>query len=93
LSLLEKERLDIIFIEGFHNLIAKRVDILKILAAKDEADLKNTLHYTVPPILAVTGIVAENATESSFNEIRYMKIPQDGEKLVQLIREKLKTIT
>ncbi len=34
LSLLEKEKLDIIFIEGFHNLIAKRADIPKIINGK-----------------------------------------------------------
>ena len=86
LSLLEKEKLDIIFIEGFHNLIAKRADIPKIITAKDPADLERTLQGTVPPILAATGVVAENSTEECFGEIPLIKVPKDGEKLVKLIR-------
>jgi molybdopterin-guanine dinucleotide biosynthesis protein MobB len=89
LGLLEKEKLDIIFIEGFHSVIAKRVDVPKIVTAKDMPDLERTLHGTVPPILAATGVVAENSTEESFGEIPMIKVPKDGEKLVKLIRCRL----
>jgi molybdopterin-guanine dinucleotide biosynthesis adapter protein len=89
LGLLEKERLDIVFIEGFHNLIAKRADIPKIITAKDPADLERAVQGTVPPILAATGIVAENSTEECFGKIPIIKVPKDGEKLVKLIRCRL----
>jgi len=46
IGLLEQEQLDIIFIEGFHSLIAKRKDVLKIITAKDEDNLKRTLEGT-----------------------------------------------
>jgi len=86
LGLLEKENLDIVFIEGFHNLIAKRSDILKIFTAKDLAELERTLHGTSPPIIAATGVVSEQTTEEAYNEIPLIKVPKDGEKLVRLIR-------
>ena len=51
--------LDIVFIEGFHSLIAKRADVPKIITAIDEEGLKQTLEGTVEPILAIAGIVAK----------------------------------
>lgn len=86
LTLLEKEQLDIVFIEGFHSLIAKRQDVAKIVAAKDGADLERMLNGTEPPILALTGLVAENASAPCYGEIPFIKVPQEGQKLVQLIR-------
>jgi molybdopterin-guanine dinucleotide biosynthesis protein MobB len=85
-ALLDKEKLDIVFIEGFHSLIAKRQDVAKIVTAKDEADLERTLQGTTPPILAATGFVAQNAKESSFKDVPLIKLPQQNEKLIQLIR-------
>jgi molybdopterin-guanine dinucleotide biosynthesis adapter protein len=89
IALLEKERLDVIFIEGFHNLIAKRADIPKIVMAKDQASLKSTIEGTVQPILAATGLVAQTAEQPSFGEVPFIKVPQEGEKLYQLIRSQL----
>jgi len=93
LSLLDNERLDIVFIEGFHNLIAKRADVPKIVTAKDQADLERTLQGTMPPILAATGPVADNASGTCFGEIPLIKVPQDGEKIVKLIRSRLEERT
>jgi molybdopterin-guanine dinucleotide biosynthesis adapter protein len=89
LSLLVKERLDVIFVEGFHNLIAKRADIPKIVTAKDQEDLKRTIQGTMPPIVAVTGLVSQTATERAFGEVPFIKVPQEGEKLYQLLRAQL----
>jgi len=89
LGLLEKENLDLVFIEGFHTLIAKRTDILKIITAKDQTDLERTLQGTVPPVLAATGKVAENVNEKCFGEIPIFNITKDGEKLANLIRSRL----
>ena len=38
-----QEDLDVVFIEGFHRLIAKRQDIPKIITAKDQAGLRRAL--------------------------------------------------
>jgi molybdopterin-guanine dinucleotide biosynthesis protein MobB len=93
IGLLEKERLDIIFIEGFHKLIAKRTDVPKIITAKDQADLQKTLQGTAGPIIAATGVVSENAGEPKFGEIPLINVPKDGDKLVELIRTRLEQAT
>ncbi len=85
-ALLDKENLDVVFIEGFHSLIAKRHDVVKIVTAKDEADLQRTLQGTMPPILAATGLVAQNSSNPSFQDIPLIKVPEENEKLVGLIR-------
>ncbi len=89
LDLIEKENIDVVFIEGFHNLIAKRQDIPKIVTAKDQADLARTLEGTAPRILAITGPVSQNTDESSFEGIPLVKVPQEGLKLFQLVRARL----
>jgi molybdopterin-guanine dinucleotide biosynthesis protein MobB len=89
ISLLENENLDIIFIEGFHSLIAKRTDIQKIATAKDEADLKRTIEGMAPPVLAASGRIALNTSKTCFGNIPYIAIPQDGQRLVDLIKAEL----
>ena len=42
-ALLAKEKLDIVFIEGFHSLIAKRKDVPKIITAKDQEGLEQNV--------------------------------------------------
>jgi molybdopterin-guanine dinucleotide biosynthesis adapter protein len=93
IALLEHEKLDVAFIEGFHSLIAKRQDIPKIITAKDEADLQATLVGTMPPILAVVGIVAQNTSKTCWGNIPFIKLPQEGEKLIQLVKAELKKST
>ena len=93
LTLLEKENLDIVFIEGFHRLIAKRQDVSKIVAAKDIAELERTLQGTMPPILAATGTVAQDMNEQSFGKIPLVKVPQEGEKLTKIVRAQLEKQT
>lgn len=90
LSPIENEKLDLIFIEGFHSLIAKRADVPKIITAKDEADLKRTLEGTVPPILAAAGLIAKSSGKTSFEEIPFIRVPEEGERLVDLVRAELK---
>ncbi len=88
-TLLEHEKLDIVFIEGFHSLIAKRADVPKIITAVDENGLKQTLDGTVQPILAIAGILAENSRSPMYNNIPMIKVPEDGQKLVELVKEYL----
>ncbi len=86
IGLLEREQLDIIFIEGFHSLIAKRKDILKIITAEDEDNLKRTLDGTVQPILAVTGVIGQQKPEIKTG-IPLINVPAEGEHLLKLIKE------
>lgn len=84
---LKKEQLDIIFFEGYHNLIAKRSDIVKIVAAKNMETLKETLSSLVEPIIAVAGLVAKNTYAERLEGLPVIRIPEDGKKLVELIKK------
>jgi molybdopterin-guanine dinucleotide biosynthesis protein MobB len=88
-SLIENEKLDIIFIEGFHSLVAKRNDVAKIITAKNQEGLEETLEGTVDPILAITGVVSAVVSKRSFRKIPIIRIPEDGQSLIQLITEHL----
>ncbi len=89
IALLEHEKLDVVFIEGFHSLIAKRADVPKIVTAKDEEGLAQTLEGTVAPIIAIAGVAAKNTANTQFRGIPIIKIPEDGQKLVDLIKNHL----
>jgi molybdopterin-guanine dinucleotide biosynthesis protein B len=89
-SLLEKEQLDIIFVEGFHRLVAKRTDIPKIITAEDAANLKRTLEGTVEPIFAITGVISQKKPEISGLKIPMIDLNTEGVKLLQLIERYLK---
>ena len=89
IALLEGEKLDVVFIEGFHSLIAKRKDVPKIVTAKDEKGLKQTLEGTVEPIIAIAGIIAKESVNSQYRDIPIIKIPEDGQRLVDLIKNNL----
>jgi len=85
-ALLDREDLDIVFFEGFHSLIAKRTDVPKIITAVNEKGLEQTLEGTVQPILAIAGIVAPNSGSTSYRNIPIIKVPEDGQKLVALVK-------
>jgi molybdopterin-guanine dinucleotide biosynthesis protein len=89
ITLLEPEKLDVVFIEGFHSLIAKRQDVPKIITAKDENGLKRTLEGTVDPIIAIAGVIAKNSPNPTYRNIPIIKVPEDGQKLVDLIKNQL----
>jgi molybdopterin-guanine dinucleotide biosynthesis protein MobB len=89
-ELLSREQLDIIFIEGFRHKIAGRQDILKIITAKNQIDLEQALNETVQPILAITGLVLQSSNQKSMGEIPFIKIPSQGEQLVEIIRHLIK---
>jgi molybdopterin-guanine dinucleotide biosynthesis protein B len=91
IGLLEQEHLDIIFIEGFHRLIAKRTDVPKIITADDEDNLKRTLEGTAEPILAITGVVSENKPTINGLKIPVLSLETEGEQLLQLVKKHVKT--
>ncbi len=87
IKLLTGEQLDIIFIEGFHNLIAKRTDIPKIVTALDEANLKQTLEETVEPIIAITGVISQSKPAINELTIPIIDLTTEGEQLLQLVKQ------
>lgn len=88
-SLIENEKLDILFIEGFHSLVAKRTDVAKIITAKNQEGLEETLEGTVEPILAISGFISTTTPMKAFREIPIIRIPQEGQKLVALVKQQL----
>jgi molybdopterin-guanine dinucleotide biosynthesis protein B len=88
---MKKEKLDLIFIEGYHELVAKRADVSKILTAKDMESLQEILIDTVEPILAISGLIAKNPKHTLIQSYSTIDIPKDGEKLVELIKQQLTT--
>ncbi|MFA5365266.1 MAG: molybdopterin-guanine dinucleotide biosynthesis protein B [Candidatus Bathyarchaeia archaeon] len=84
---LENDDLDFIIIEGFHRLISKRADIPKIIAAKDMQNLQEMLALPTPPILAVTGLVAQNKPCGVNVGVPLISLPDEVNKLVEVIKE------
>ena len=94
IKLLEKEKLDVIFIEGFHKLTAKRKEFPKIITAKDVDNLKETLEETAPPILAITGqVVVQNRNRANEFKIPFIDMPSEGKQLLDFIKKYLKEKT
>ncbi len=87
---LETEKIDIIFIEGFHDFISKRPEILKIITAKDAIGLEKTLNESVPPILAIAGLIGKYKPTDS--KIPYFNLPDEGEKLLETIKSHLEPL-
>ncbi len=85
--LLNEEKVDFIFLEGFHSLIAKRKDISKIIVAKDVEDLMGTLNGTVQPVLAITGLIAKKKTEVKGIEAPIIDIYTEGDLLLKLLKK------
>jgi molybdopterin-guanine dinucleotide biosynthesis protein MobB len=55
LCFVDNKNLDLVILEGFHSLIAKRRDVYKVLMAKNEEDLKKISEGTVEPRFLVVG--------------------------------------
>ncbi len=90
IGLLEREQLDIIFIEGFHRLIAKRTDVPKIITADDEDNLNRTLEGTAEPILAITGVISENKPTIEGLKIPILSLETEGDQLLTLVKKYVK---
>ena len=84
---LENEQLDIIFIEGFHDVISKKPEIIKIITAKNNDDLEKTLNDSVPPIIAISGLIAKNKPSAS--KIPFINLPDEGPQLLELVKKHL----
>ncbi len=88
-ALLEGEKLDIVFIEGLHSLIAKQGDVLKIVTATDPSGIAETLKGIVEPIIAVSGVAAKTLGTPDYKGIPIIKVPEDGDKLLEIIKKRL----
>jgi molybdopterin-guanine dinucleotide biosynthesis protein B len=87
LDLVNDEKLDLIILEGFHSLIAKRRDIYKILMVKNDEGLKEVLRGTVDPILAIVGPCTQRKVVSSKTSAPILNLENEGEKILRLIKK------
>jgi molybdopterin-guanine dinucleotide biosynthesis protein B len=78
------EEFDLIVIEGFHRLVAKREDIVKIVAAKNNEDAERMLEDISPPIIAITGRVS-GERRGKIQGIPVVNIQKGGDQLIKLI--------
>ena len=88
-SLLKKEKLDVIFIEGLKSLVAQRKDIPKIITSRNQRDLREMLNETSPPILAITGPVAKKKVQTREFETPIIDLPDDGDLLLNIVKNNI----
>ena len=86
LDLVRDEKLDLLILEGFHSLIAKRKDVYKIIVAKNGEDVRRTLEGTVDPILAITVPFAKKKEVSSRAGIPLLDLENNGEEILNLVK-------
>jgi len=89
LDLVKDEKLDLLIIEGFHSLAAKRRNIFKIITAKNEKDLRRTLEGTVEPILAITGPITQQKLVLSEISAPIINLKDQGKKIIELVKSKV----
>jgi molybdopterin-guanine dinucleotide biosynthesis protein MobB len=86
---LENENIDVVLVEGFHDFISKSPEILKIITAKDPIGLEKTLRESVPPVLAITGLIAKEKQPP--NKIPIINLPDEADKLLAMVKTHLET--
>ena len=84
-GLLGNERLDVIVIEGFRSLTAKRHEVFKVILAKTKEDVEDTLKDTVEPIIAIAGPSSLRNAVSGEKSVSFFDIDTEREKVVDLI--------
>lgn len=74
---------DVVFLEGFKNLVGKNPDIPKIVSVKSSKEALNALR-TSEPILAFTGF---HSIETLDVDISYMNILKDKDRIVDVVEK------
>ena len=89
LEFMTRMRLDLVVVEGLHSSIGQRPEVFKIVTAHDAEDLRQKLHDTVPPILAISGLVAKSETRLLDVNAPIIDSKTDCSKLVELVEREL----
>ncbi|MEM2875888.1 MAG: molybdopterin-guanine dinucleotide biosynthesis protein B [Candidatus Bathyarchaeia archaeon] len=89
LNVVQRRDLDLIMVEGFKSLTARRRDIIKIVTAKDAEDLEESMKTVSGPIIAVTGPVAKSKLDDEGVKSPAVTIDIfcEGERLIRLIKQ------
>ena len=83
------EDVDVIILEGFKSLVEKVPYVLKIIAVKKVEEIHDA-SKRFSPILAYVGLISPKEVPPSFN---YINILEEKEKIIDLVYEKVKTVT
>jgi len=89
LEFMTRMRLDLIVVEGLHSSIAQRPGVFKIVTAHDAEDLRQRLRDTGPPVLAISGVIAQSATSLPDVDAPIIDSMADCSELVELVEQKL----
>lgn len=90
LKLIEGLKIDLLVIEGFHRLVAKRFDVGKIIVFKDFEDLEERAKGTEHPIVAYCTFNKDLAGRSHHG-INFIVLPQDRDKLIDAVNNFMKS--
>lgn len=89
-GMLGNENLDLAIVEGFSTAASNRKNVFKIITAKNPRDLRGTLSKNRPPILAITGRIAEAKGRVSKTYAPMISIRKDGPMLISTVRRVLR---
>lgn len=89
LTYMSGDELDVVLLEGLKSESAQRTDIFKIVTAKTMEDLKETMSRTVPPILAITGVIAQERGGSNAFGVAVVDLQEEASGLVELVKKRL----
>ncbi len=85
LDYLKNSDLDVIFLEGFKSIYSKDKNIYKIIMARNMDELRELYELASPPIIAISGNVAENTRE--FKGIPVLDLRKDISEITKLIEK------
>ena len=80
-----RENLDIIVVEGLHSSIGQQPGVFKIVTAHDDDDLEQKLQETIPPILAISGVIASKGHHIMSVDVPVLDSRGDCQELVRLV--------
>jgi len=89
LKLLKNEGIEVIVAEGFHMILGKRSDVLKIITVKKEDEVKQFLETTENPVIAIINNTGGMINEEKARNIPILSFPPDDE-LYQLVMKAVK---
>ncbi|MFQ6094517.1 MAG: molybdopterin-guanine dinucleotide biosynthesis protein B [Candidatus Bathyarchaeia archaeon] len=83
------EDIDIIILEGFRRLVARNPQVLKVIAVKDIEEIEEA-SKRFSPVLAYVGSIP---TEEIAPSINYINIAEATKKIVDIVHERVETLT
>jgi molybdopterin-guanine dinucleotide biosynthesis protein B len=89
LDFMAREGLDIVVVEGLHSSIGQRPEVFKIVTAHDVDDLQQKLQETIPPILAISGVIASKDHHLLGTDVPVLDSRTECSKLVELVEKAL----